>query len=88
MSRNGLLPYVSEIGPTNGAVIPKVTKVAAASCPDTAIDVPKSFANATRSGPSISITALTINTMAANKRSVDDEIPRCWTAVKTTPRRT
>ena len=53
-----------------------------------AIEVPKSSANATRSGPSISITALSINAAAANERSVHYETPRCWTAVKTTPRRT
>jgi hypothetical protein len=84
----GFLPYVSEIGPTNGAVIPQATKVAAASCPAIAIDVPKSLANITRSGPGISITVLAINAAEAKEKSVHDETSRCWTAVKTTPRRT
>ena len=82
----GFLPYVSEIGPTNGEVIPQATKVAAASCPAIAIDVPKSLANITRSGPGISITVLAINATAANDSSVHGETPRCWTAVKFTPR--
>ena len=82
----GRLPYVSEIGPTNGAVIPQVIKVAAASCPTTAMEVSKSYANSTKSGQSINIEALTINTAAANDRSVHNETPRCWAEVKTTPR--
>ena len=84
----GRRPYVSEIGPTNGAVIPQVMKVAAASCHAIAIEMPKSCANATRSGPSIRLIALAINTTAANERSVDVETLRCWATVKATPRET
>ena len=88
MRSTGRLPYVSEKGPTSGAVIPQVMKVTAASCPATAIEVLNSSANSTRRGPSIRLTALTKNMVAANKRSVDDETPCCWTVVKAPPRRT